>query len=67
MQEALRTAIEFAFENLNLTTIVAYSRADNLKSISLLTKCDFINTDKTDGNYLLYRLRRKTYISNHWR
>jgi ribosomal-protein-alanine N-acetyltransferase len=56
MLEALQSAIQFAFENLKLKTIVANSRGDNLKSISLLEKCGFIKASKANGAYLICKL-----------
>lgn len=56
MLEALKTTIKFGFETLKLKTIVAESRADNLRSVKLLEKCGFTKTGKTDGAYLIYEL-----------
>jgi len=54
--QALKTAIKFGFDTLKLKTIVAASRADNLRSVKLLEKCGFTKTGETDGAYLIYKL-----------
>ena len=41
MSEAIKKVIEFAFENIGVTTIEACTHKDNLKSISLLMKNNF--------------------------
>ncbi|MEP6628081.1 MAG: GNAT family N-acetyltransferase [Ginsengibacter sp.] len=41
MSEAIKKVIEFAFENIGVTTIEAYTHKDNLKSTSLLLKNNF--------------------------
>lgn len=56
MLEALKAVIKFCFKTLQLKTIVAESRADNLRSVRLLEKCGFTKTGGTDGKYLIYEL-----------
>ncbi|HTD39637.1 MAG TPA: GNAT family N-acetyltransferase [Mucilaginibacter sp.] len=56
MQEALLKVIEFGFGTMELKTILADTKADNLRSINLLEKCGFVKTDKEDGEYLIYSL-----------
>ena len=56
MREALLKIIEFGFEIMELKTILADTKPDNLRSINLLEKCGFAKTDKEDGEYLIYSL-----------
>jgi ribosomal-protein-alanine N-acetyltransferase len=56
MQEALLKVIEFGFETMELKTIVADTKADNLRSINLLQRCGFVDTGETEGEYLIYSL-----------
>lgn len=41
MSEAIKKVIEFAFQNIGVATIEAYTHKDNLKSTSLLLKNNF--------------------------
>jgi len=56
MHEALLKVIEFGFETMELKTIVADTKAENLRSINLLEKCGFVKTDKEEGEYCIYSL-----------
>jgi ribosomal-protein-alanine N-acetyltransferase len=56
MREALLEVIRFGFETMQLKTIVAETRTDNLRSVNALEKCGFEQAGATDGGYLIYRL-----------
>jgi len=56
MHEALTEVIRFGFETMQLKTIVAETKADNLRSVNALYKCGFEETGKADDNYLIYQL-----------
>lgn len=56
MHEALTEVIRFGFEEMQLKTIVAETREDNLRSVNALEKCGFEETGLADG-YLIYELR----------
>lgn len=57
MREALMEVIRFGFEDMQLKTIVAETRADNLRSVNALDKCGFEQTGLADDGYLIYELR----------
>ncbi|HEY9001345.1 MAG TPA: GNAT family N-acetyltransferase [Mucilaginibacter sp.] len=57
MREALMEVIRFGFETMQLKTIVAETRADNLRSVNALYKCGFEQTGLVEGGYLIYELR----------
>jgi ribosomal-protein-alanine N-acetyltransferase len=57
MREALMEVIRFGFENMQLKTIVAETRADNLRSVNALYKCGFEQTGLAEDGYLVYQLR----------
>ncbi|MBV8388895.1 MAG: GNAT family N-acetyltransferase [Mucilaginibacter sp.] len=56
MREALQEVIRFGFETMQLKTIVAETRVDNLRSINLLQKCRFEHTGLANDGYLIYEL-----------
>lgn len=56
MHEALTEVIRFGFEDMQLKTIVAETREDNLRSVNALEKCGFEEAGKADGGYLIYKL-----------
>lgn len=56
MREALMEVIRFGFENMLLKTIVAETRADNLRSVNALEKCGFEQTGVGNDGYLVYSL-----------
>jgi len=56
MREALTEVIRFGFETMQLKTIVAETRADNLKSINALEKCGFEQRGSAGDAYLMYEL-----------
>jgi len=60
MQEALLKVIEFGFETMELKTIMADTKADNLRSINLLEKCGFVDTGEAEGEYLIYKLNNRS-------
>ena len=63
MNEAIHSVIEYAFEKIDLETIVAYPHKDNKSSIKLLEKNGFIwEADKIDEDNLsnlIYSLKRE--------
>jgi ribosomal-protein-alanine N-acetyltransferase len=56
MREALTEVIRFGFETMQLKTIVAETRADNLRSVNALVKCGFVQDGVADA-YLIYTLK----------
>ena len=56
MHEALSEVIRFGFETMRLKTIVAETKAVNLRSVNALEKCGFEEKDKADNDYLIYQL-----------
>ncbi|MBS1523327.1 MAG: GNAT family N-acetyltransferase [Bacteroidetes bacterium] len=56
MREALTEMIRFGFETMQLKTIVAETRADNLRSVNALEKCGFEQNGLMDDRYLVYQL-----------
>lgn len=56
MREALTEVIRFGFENMLLKTIVAETRADNLRSVNALYKCGFEQTGLAEDGYLVFKL-----------
>ncbi|MEO5908017.1 MAG: GNAT family N-acetyltransferase, partial [Ginsengibacter sp.] len=53
MDEALKKVIHFSFETLGITTLEAFTHKDNLKSISLLMKNNFLqNITRKDEEHL---------------
>lgn len=48
MREALLSAIEYGFITMNLKVLEAYTEEQNLKSINLLEKCNFFETNRID-------------------
>jgi ribosomal-protein-alanine N-acetyltransferase len=56
MQEALLKVIEFGFETMELKTIVAYTKGDNLRSVNVLAKCGFLKTGEGQHGYWIYAL-----------
>jgi ribosomal-protein-alanine N-acetyltransferase len=61
MTEALKTVIEFGFEQLKFTALLAEPNKANGKSIRLLEKLGFELTGETNGGYLIYELRFTNY------
>lgn len=58
MREALMEVIRFGFETMQLKTIVAETREDNVRSVNALGKCGFEQTAIADDGYLVYRLSK---------
>ena len=56
MHEVLMEVIRFGFETMQLKTIVAETRSDNLRSVNALCKCGFVQTGVADDRYLIYRI-----------
>lgn len=61
MQEAIESVIEYGFKTLKLKAISAYAHKDNLKSIALLERNNFVDETHKDknkalGNDKIYRL-----------
>jgi ribosomal-protein-alanine N-acetyltransferase len=56
MREALTEVIRFGFEDMQLKTIVAETRTDNLRSVNALEKCGFEQVRVADDGYLVYQL-----------
>lgn len=56
MYEALMEVIRFGFETMQLKTIVAETRGDNLRSMNALEKCGFAQHGVANDGYLIYRL-----------
>lgn len=48
MKEALLSAVEYGFSVMNLNELEAYTEENNIKSIKLLEKCNFIETNRVD-------------------
>lgn len=48
MREALLSVVEYGFNIMNLKSLDAYTEENNLKSISLLEKCNFIEVNRVD-------------------
>jgi ribosomal-protein-alanine N-acetyltransferase len=57
MREALMEVVRFGFEDMQLKTIVAETRADNLRSVNALEKCGFEQAGLAGDGYLAYELR----------
>ncbi len=62
MNEAIKKVIEFAFQNIGVTTIEAYTHKDNLKSTSLLLKNNFSidsrRKDEENINNIIFTLTK---------
>lgn len=61
MQEAIESVIKYGFETLKLKSLSAYAHKDNLKSIALLERNDFVDETHKDknnalGHDIIYRL-----------
>lgn len=56
MREALFKVTEFGFGTMRLKTIVADTKAENLRSRNLLEKCGFVKTDIAEHGYWIYTL-----------
>lgn len=60
MKEALLEVIQYAFHELHLKFLYAYTEENNLSSIKLLEKCDFEKVNKVDEkgyfNDRIYRM-----------
>jgi ribosomal-protein-alanine N-acetyltransferase len=57
MREAMTEMIRFGFETMQLKTIVAETRVDNLRSINALEKCGFKQNGVANDGYWVYKLR----------
>lgn len=55
MKESLLSVIEYGFNVMNLKELLAYTEENNLKSIELLEKCNFVETN---------RVQEEGYFSN---
>lgn len=55
MKESLLSVIEYGFDAMNLKELLAYTEENNLKSIELLERCNFVETD---------RVQEEGYFSN---
>ena len=65
MQEALKTVISYAFNQLNLDIILAVFHPDNLASVRLLERNNFVlNTNEKDivENMIVYKLKKNKKI-----
>jgi len=56
MREVLTEVIRFGFETMKLKTIVAETKAVNLRSVNALEKCGFEEIGKANDDYLIYQL-----------
>jgi len=62
MQEALTAVCQYAFHNLKLTAIDAYTHRDNTRSINLLDRAGFVLcADRTDPDVPANVIYRKEY------
>jgi [ribosomal protein S5]-alanine N-acetyltransferase len=59
MQEALKKVIEFGFGTMQLKTILAFTKPQNLRSVNLLRKCGFIETAEAENGYMIFKLSNK--------
>lgn len=50
MKEALLSVVKYGFKMINLKVLDAYTEENNLKSIKLLKKCDFIEVNRVDDD-----------------
>jgi len=48
MKESLLSVIEYGFNPMNLKELYAYTEENNLNSIKLLEKCDFVEVNRVD-------------------
>ena len=64
MLETITEVIAWGFNQLNLETISAFPLGGNDRSVNLLEKNKFSYYEITDG-YLVYKLSRHTWQSNH--
>ena len=67
MQEAIESVIKYGFTALNLKSLSAYAHKDNLKSIALLERNDFVDETHEDknnalGNDRIFGLVAKAYL-----
>lgn len=63
MKEAAEKVIEYAFNTIKVQRIEAFFHRDNQRSVKLLEKCLFRNSndpDKTDPNLIYYHLTNST-------
>ncbi len=61
MREALLKVLEYGWNEIQLETITAFTKEDNLKSISLLEKSNFqYITNVTESKYDCYALKRES-------
>lgn len=62
MDEATKKVIEFAFQTIDIDTMEAYTHKDNLKSISLLLRNNFLQdvkrSDEENENNTIFILRK---------
>ena len=59
MKEAAKKIIDYAFQTLEIKTIVAYTHKDNSSSTNLLTKLDFkqtYNKEQINPNLIVFQL-----------
>lgn len=65
MNEAIKAVLEYAFEIIELESIVAYPHKDNKSSIKLLENNGFVwevdKIDEENSSHLIYSLEKKTF------
>ncbi|MBO9204212.1 MULTISPECIES: GNAT family N-acetyltransferase [Niastella] len=64
MREAIEKVIEYSFNTINVQKIEAYSHRDNKRSIKLLEKCSFKDSnepDKPATDLICYHLTNSNY------
>jgi len=69
MNEALKKIINFGFESIQLVEIVAYTHKDNINSVKLLKKNNFVlnsmrKAPENDNN-IIFQLTRKSFLEKN--
>ena len=54
MTEAIRAILDFGFKNLGLSTIMAYTKDQNIASVKLLNRLGFNRTEQLEDGYGKY-------------
>ena len=62
MQEAVEQVLNFGFETMGLNIIDANFHAENIKSLKLLNRNNFV-FHKKEGDYLIYILTKESWLS----
>lgn len=65
MKEAAKRVIRFAFQDISLNTIEAYTHCENERSIRLLEQLNFRMDSAADKNFRIYKLTHHTWKKKH--